>query len=437
MDADKNCKFVYKQLIVILLQFKLYVNSQVFLYTIIRALHRGTAVMAGTGVTVHPQPAVFPPAELDARRARLSQAMADAELDGLLVAVPENIYYLTGLDHWGFFACHVLLVPLSGPMMLVARAMERVTYENQVTNAEFIGFSDDGDPADAMATGLRQLHLDGARVGIEKNSLFLTLRIAESLKERTPDISWCDASGLLDAIRLVQSPLEQTYTRRAADAADAGTQAAIEAVRDGASDYEVSAECHRAMILAGSEYPGFGPFIRPTRRLGEEHTTWRGDVFHRGDAVFLEIGAAYRKYQAPMGRLVFVGSAPAGSAEAAELSILGMQAICEAARPGATGNDVYQAWQAVADAAGLGHYRRHHCGYLVGIGFPPSWTGGSMVTSLRPGSTLELKPGMVFHLHSWFTNTGRGDYFVSNTALLTEQGCEILTRRTPQDLQIR
>lgn len=393
--------------------------------------------MTGTGVTVHPPPAVFPAAELDARRARLSQAMADAELDGLLVAVPENIYYLTGLDHWGFFACHVLLVPLSGPMMLVARAMERVTYENQVTNAEFIGFSDDGDPADAMAAGLKQLHLDGARVGIEKNSLFLTLRIAENLKERTPDVSWCDASGLLDAIRLVQSPLEQTYTRRAADAADAGTQAAIEAVRDGASDYEVSAECHRAMILAGSEYPGFGPFIRPTRRLGEEHTTWRGDVFHRGDAVFLEIGAAYRKYQAPMGRLVFVGSAPPGSAEAAELSILGMQAICEAARPGATGNDVYQAWQAVADGAGLGHYRRHHCGYLVGIGFPPSWTGGSMVTSLRPGSTLELKPGMVFHLHSWFTNTGRGDYFISNTALLTEQGCEILTRRTPQDLQIR
>lgn len=60
-----------------------------------------------------------------------------------------------------------------------------------------------------------------------------------------------------------------------------------------------------------------------------------------------------------------------------------------------------------------------------------------MVTSLRPGGTLELKTGMVFHLHSWFTNTGRGDYFVSNTALLTEQGCEILTCRTPQEIQVR
>ncbi|MBS1270634.1 MAG: Ectoine hydrolase [Gammaproteobacteria bacterium] len=380
---------------------------------------------------------VFPPQELNTRRAKLTAAMTHCGLDGLAIAVPENIYYLTGLDHWGFFSCHMLLVPVDGPMILVARAIERITCENQVSNAEFIGFSDDGDPADATVAGLKQLHLGKARIGLEKNSLFLTLRIAESLWHKTPDIAWTDASGLLDSIRLEQSPLEQAYTRKAARAADAGTLAAIDAVRDGASDYEIAAECHRAMILAGSEYPGFGPFIRPTRRLGEEHTTWRGDTFLHGDAVFLEIGAAYRKYQAPMGRLVFVGTTPEDAKQAAELSIRGMQAICEAARPGATGNEVYQAWQGVADAAGLDHYRRHHCGYAVGIGFPPSWTGGSMVTSLRPGSTLKLKTGMVFHLHSWFTNTGRGDYFVSNTALLTEEGCEILTCRTPQDLQVR
>lgn len=382
-------------------------------------------------------PPAFPAAELDARRVRLTEELRHRSLDGLVVAVPENIYYLTGLDHWGFFACHVLLVPIEGPMILVARAMERITFENQVDNAEFIGYGDAADPAEAMMAGLEQLRLSAARVGLEKNSLFLTVRIAESLMAGTPEVDWVDASGILDAIRRVQSPLEQEYTRKAAAAADAGTLAAVEAVRDGVSDYVIAAECQRAMTLAGSEYPGFGPFIRPTRRLGEEHTTWRGDVFRRGDAVFLEIGAAYRKYQAPMGRLVFVGSVPERAEEAAELSIRGMDAIRRAVRPGATANDVYQAWQGVADSAGLAHYRRHHCGYLVGIGFPPSWTGGAMVTSLRPGSTLELKAGMAFHLHSWFTNTGRGDYFISNTALLTEQGCEILTSRTPQELQVR
>ncbi len=382
----------------------------------------------------------FPAKELASRLQKVRAAVAASELDGLIVSVPENIYYLTGLDHWGFFACHILVVPRDGRPILVARAMERITVENQVANADFLGHADDEELSDHVVRALQSLGLADGRLGMEKRSLFLTPRHAERICEAASAAQWYDASGLVDEIRLVKSPLEQRYTRKAAEAADAGTQAAIAALRAGASDYEVAAECHRAMILAGSEYPGFGPFIRPTRRLGEEHTTWRGDSFRDGDAVFLEIGAACRKYQAPMGRLVYVGRAPKLAEEAAALSIAGMQAIVGAIRPDATAGEVYAAWEQVARDAGLGDYRRHHCGYLVGIGFPPSWTGGSMVTSLAPESPRRLQAGMVFHAHSWFTDTGRGDdfsYFISNTVLLTEDGCEVLTHRTPEALQVR
>jgi len=74
---------------------------------------------------------------------------------------------------------------------------------------------------------------------------------------------------------------------------------------------------------------------------------------------------------------------------------------------------------------------------MVSIGFPPSWTGGSMVTSLAPGSTRVLKTGMTFHAHSWFTNTDVVDYFISNTVMLGDNGAENLTLRTPQTLLIR
>jgi Xaa-Pro dipeptidase len=380
---------------------------------------------------------VFPSAELEQRLAKTRQAMQESGLDALVVSVPENIYYLTGLDHWGFFACHVLVVPLQGSMALTCRAMERITVENQVDNAEFYGHADTEELADYVINILADRGLTSARLGIEKRSLFMTPRIYELIIAGAPTATWTDGSGIIDELRLIKSPLEQEYTRKAAAAADAGTLAAVDAIHDGASDYEIAAECNRAMILAGSEYPGFGPFIRPTTRLGEEHTTWRGDVLHDGDAVFLEIGGAYRKYQAPMGRLVYVGSAPPGAEASADLAIRGMQAICDALKPGATAGEVYQAWKDVADSAGLLDYHRHHCGYMVSIGFPPSWTGGSMVTSLQPGSMRKLKTGMTFHAHSWFTNTDVADYFISNTVMLTENGAENLTSRTPQTLIVR
>lgn len=381
--------------------------------------------------------AAFPAEELAIRSEKVRAVLVEHNLDGVLITVPESIYWLTGLDHWGFFAAHVLIVNRDGDMALACRAMERITFENQVHNAAFYGHGDTEELSDYVLRAMKDLGLGGCRVGIEKRSLFLTPRHAERIQHGDAGADWVDASGLIDRLREIKSPLELEFTRKAAHAADTGTLAAIEALREGASDYEISAAYHSASILAGSEYPGFGPFFRPKSRLGEEHTTWRGEVFRDGEAVFIETCAAYRKYQAPMGRLVYVGSAPNDAQKSAELAIDGMKAICAALKPGATAGDAYTAWREVVAEAGLTEYERHHCGYMVGIGFPPSWTGGSMVTSLFPGSPQVLQAGMVFHAHSWFTNTDVADYFVSNTVVLNADGGEILTTQTPETLIIR
>lgn len=380
---------------------------------------------------------VFPKKELEQRLLNVRSELVSSNLDGIVITIPENIYYLTELDHLGFFACHLLVVPREGEMILVCRAMEKITFENQVKNALFFGHADHEDPADYIVSALSELKLLNSKIGIESKSLFLTSRLAESIKSKTPNVHWQDASNLVSGLRTIKSPLEMDFVRKAAKATDAGMLAAINSIKDGASDYEVSAECSRAMILAGSEHFAFGPFIRPTSRLGEEHTTWRGEVFKNGDAVFMEIAANYRKYQSPMGRLVYVGSAPKNVEKSVKLAIDGMKAINNSIKPGAKAGDVYAAWREVAKKGGLENYERHHCGYLVSIGFPPSWTGGSMVTALAPNSQLELKVGMTFHTHSWFTNTDCVDYFISNTSLLTENGCEVLTNQTPETLIIK
>ena len=95
---------------------------------------------------------------------------------------------------------------------------------------------------------------------------------------------------------------------------------------------------------------------------------------------------------------------------------------------GTTARSVYGAWQAVVDAAGLAHYRRHHCGYCVGIGLSPSWTGGNKVVGLRHDSDLAIREGMSFHILSWLMGTGAGDYFISNAVLLGNAGLEVLTK---------
>jgi Xaa-Pro dipeptidase len=313
--------------------------------------------------------------------------------------------------------------------------MERVTIQHQVSGVQFIGHADSAEPAQVTRETLLEAGFGAARLGLEKNNLFLPPRIADGIQAGLPQADWFDISGLVDELRLVKSPHELAYMRQAATVSEAMMRAAIDTAGAGVSEQEIAAEVHRAMILAGGEYPGFTPFIRSTRRLGEEHTTWSNDILRPGDTLFVELAGCVARYHAPMGRLVFVGRVPDGTDKIEKVCLAAFQRVIEAIKPGAIARQVYQAWQDCVDEAGLTHYRRHHCGYLVGIGFPPSWVGGSMVVGLRHDSPLVLQPGMTFHLLSWLMGTGQGDYFISNTALLTEDNCEVLTT-VPQHLQI-
>jgi Xaa-Pro dipeptidase len=260
--------------------------------------------------------------------------------------------------------------------------------------------------------------------------------IAERIQEGLPNVEWIDASDLVAQHRATLTLSEIEYTRLAAAISDAMMRAAIETAEAGVTEKEVAAEVHRAMILTGGEYPAFGPFIRSTPTLGLEHSTWTDRILEVGDAIFVELSGCAGRYHAPMGRLIFVGEIPAGTEEIEKVCLEAFENVTQAIRPGVIAHEVYQAWQDRVDAAGLAHYRRHHCGYMVGSAFPPAWCGGGVPRGLRHNSNLKLRAGMVFHLMSWLMDTGReGNYFVSDPAVVTEDGCEVLTA-TPQHVHV-
>ena len=164
---------------------------------------------------------------------------------------------------------------------------------------------------------------------------------------------WHDVSGLVDALRRVKSAEEQALMRRAAAVSRAGEAAALAAIGDGAREVDVAAECCAAMIRAGGDPPGFGPFIRPAARIGEEHATWGDGRFRTGEPVFLELSGCVGRYHAPLGRLVRIGEVGEADAAMAGIAARAFDAAVAALRPGARAREVYAAWQAVVDDAGL------------------------------------------------------------------------------------
>lgn len=378
--------------------------------------------------TERPPDRFFSTDEYLARTEAVKANMRERELDALVLVSPENIYYLVGLSHQGYFAFTLLLFPADGHPRVITRSMERVTLMQQAPDVEHIGFDEHEEPGEAAGRALREAGFEKARIGVERNTMFFPLRVWDMMRAELPDVTWEDAEDAVDEVRQIKTEREILCIRQAAALSDRAVRAGINAAGVGVNEREVAAEVYRSMVLGGSEYPGFAPLVRSTDLIAQEHATWRDRTLEPGDALLLELSSSVRRYHAPLTRVVHLGRTPPGVTAASEITLEGLEAVCAALQPGMLTRDVYAAWQKVVDAAiGPGRYVRHHCGYTVGIGFPPSWVGGSTVVGIRPEGQIEIREGMVFHVLSWLIGVGPADYGVSDTVLVTPEGGELLT----------
>src|SRR5690242_21689537 len=80
--------------------------------------------------------------------------MAVRGLAAVVLTSPENVYYLLGLDHLGYFAFTMLVLPAHGEPVLVTREMERTTVRAQVPGVRHVTFADGADPVLAAAGAL-------------------------------------------------------------------------------------------------------------------------------------------------------------------------------------------------------------------------------------------------------------------------------------------
>lgn len=372
--------------------------------------------------------------ELPSRMAAVRAEIARRDLSGLVLVSPETIYYLLGLDYMGYFAFSLLYIPREGLPELITRAMEAPTVAARAPNCVHRPYQDGDGPVGTVTSVLRAHAISKMVVGVEDSAMYLPPVIWEAICRELPELVWVSAGDILQYLLEVKSEKELPAVRRAAALSSAGMRAGIGAVVEGVNQHLVAAAVYSAMLSGGSQYPGFPPLIRSLKLLNQEHVTWNNCEIEAGEGVFLELSACVRRYHAPMTRTIYVQEAPSDAAVAHKAAVAGMEAIIATLRPGVKAKDVYAAWEDAVTRVHpqTGAPRRHHCGYLIGIGFPPSWSGGAPL-GLRPGSDRIIRAGMTVHAMSWILKPS--GHVISDTILVTQDGCEVLTK-VPRDFTI-
>jgi len=169
--------------------------------------------------------------EFQQRLARTRERLSERGVAGMLAHTPENMYYLSGYHTPGYYAYQTMLVPTSPakPPVLVVRRLE----ESNVREFSWIDtrrvYTDIEDPIELTAKVVKESGLEHATLAIEKSAWFLTVANLEALARLLPGVTFVDGSGVVEQGRVIKSPAEIAYIRKAARAAEAARKAADEA----------------------------------------------------------------------------------------------------------------------------------------------------------------------------------------------------------------
>ncbi len=377
----------------------------------------------------------FSLAEYATRLEKVRTGMAERGIDAALISIPENIYYLTGYTTLGYYMYQTLLVPLDEEPLLLTYREERINVERLSWLERYECYGVGEDPIAATARVIRAAGFADRVLSIEENGYFFPIQTYKRLMAELDGASWTDGSGLTEVSRVVKSPAEIEYIRQAATAAMAGMRDALDAARPGATESDVAAEVYGSTLRHGSEYPGSPPYVISGERSGLPHGTWAGRELGDGDIVFLEFSGCVKRYSAAMMRTGFIGDAPSCVRDRADAVLDGLAAAIGAIRPGVTAGSVDLACRDTILGYGFGDHT-HETGYSIGVCYPPGWNE-TYVMSLHPGSETLLEPNMVFHIvPSLIVPELTGHVGFSETVVVTESGCEILTdKQTPRALQ--
>jgi Xaa-Pro dipeptidase len=245
----------------------------------------------------------FEIAEYEARIERARAAMRDARLDLLLLFHQESLYYLFGYDQIGYWVYQTVVLPADGsaPTAICRRADELMIRESPFIK-EIRPWMDDShvNPGAFTVEILRERHGLSARrrIGIEKKSHALLPYYYDLLREQIPDgVDLVDASDLVTELRLIKSPAELAYMRRAAQIMDRAFTAAFDAARPGARECDVNAEVLHTLSSLGADYPAVAPPIASgSRTLTQTHGAATERIMQHGDPFTIEIGAPYKRY---------------------------------------------------------------------------------------------------------------------------------------------
>ena len=265
-----------------------------------------------------------------------------------------------------------------------------------------------------------------------------------------------DVRALVDEMRLVKDAHELGIMRRAAAISAAAHQRAMRAARPGRFEYELEAELLHEFRVRGAQFPAYWPIVAGGANACVLHYVSNDDALRDGELVLIDAGCELAGYAADITRTFPVGRKfTAAQRDVYEIVLAAQAAATAKVRAGAAWNEPHDAAvrvlaQGMIDLKLLGGtldealeketYKRfymHRTGHWLGLDVHDAgeYKRAGEWRALVPGMVLTVEPGLYIRAADDVPKALQGiGVRIEDDALVTAQGCELLTAATPKSV---
>lgn len=262
---------------------------------------------------------------------------------------------------------------------------------------------------------------------------FLEKDIQKSMKQKYPGLKLSRASAQVARMRQIKSAAELELIRKAIALTGDGIRRAMKACKPGIWEFEIQAEVEYAMIKGGAETVSFRSMIGSGINSLSPHYDDNHCQAEDGDVLVMDVGAQYQGYAADITRSIPVsGRFTPAQRTIYEAVLKVQQELIAMIHPGMAMMKIDEKANELITKAGYGRYILHGVTHPVGLDVHDVSVSGA----LEPGMVITIEPGIYIPAKDTvLTEDFHGfGIRIEDDILITEDGCEVLSKDIPKEL---